>query len=44
MRSRSRVRFPIIGLVRDLRVFYEHHKDKMEQQLEKQGFLNSYTG
>lgn len=36
-------RFPIIGLVRDIRVFYEKYKDAMEAELEKDGFMNGYS-
>ncbi|CAD6188981.1 unnamed protein product [Caenorhabditis auriculariae] len=37
-------RFPIIGLVRDLRTFYAKYKDQLEDQLDKDGFNNEITG
>lgn len=37
-------RFPIIGLVRDIRTFYSLYKDKLEDELEKEGFVSDYTG
>uniref|UniRef100_A0A1I7X532 Tyrosine-protein phosphatase domain-containing protein n=1 Tax=Heterorhabditis bacteriophora TaxID=37862 RepID=A0A1I7X532_HETBA len=37
-------RFPIIGLVRNIRSFYKEHKDALENELEKEGFINDYTG
>ncbi|PIO75850.1 hypothetical protein TELCIR_02086 [Teladorsagia circumcincta] len=37
-------RFPLIGLVRDIRVFYKKYKDQLEVELEKEGFINDYSG
>ncbi|KAE9414084.1 hypothetical protein Angca_001028, partial [Angiostrongylus cantonensis] len=37
-------RFPLIGLVRDIRVFYNKYKDQLETELEKEGFINDYSG
>ncbi|VDO36406.1 unnamed protein product [Haemonchus placei] len=37
-------RFPLIGLVRDIRVFYSKYKDQLETELEKEGFINDYSG
>lgn len=37
-------RFPLIGLVRDIRVFYKKYKDQLETELEKEGFINDYSG
>ncbi|CAB3400861.1 unnamed protein product [Caenorhabditis bovis] len=37
-------RFPLIGLVRDLRVFYNKYKDRLENELYKEGFMNDMTG
>ncbi|GMT36662.1 hypothetical protein PFISCL1PPCAC_27959, partial [Pristionchus fissidentatus] len=36
-------RFPIVGLVRDLRVFYDKYKDAMETNLDKEGFINGLS-
>ncbi|CAL2052831.1 unnamed protein product [Caenorhabditis brenneri] len=37
-------RFPMIGLVRDLRSFYTNFKDQVETDLEKAGFMDDVTG
>ncbi|CCD73151.1 Lipocalin domain-containing protein [Caenorhabditis elegans] len=37
-------RFPMIGLVRDLRKFYKEYKDQVETDLEKAGFMDDVTG
>ncbi|PAV73876.1 hypothetical protein WR25_16062 isoform D [Diploscapter pachys] len=37
-------RYPIIGLARDIRHFYKHYKDEMENKLESAGLINDVTG
>ncbi|VDM74465.1 unnamed protein product [Strongylus vulgaris] len=37
-------RYPLIGLVRDTRVFHNRYKEQLESELEKEGFINDYSG
>ncbi|KIH58340.1 hypothetical protein ANCDUO_11455, partial [Ancylostoma duodenale] len=37
-------RYPVIGLVRDTRVFHNKYKERLEAELEKEGFINDYSG
>ncbi|KHJ96140.1 hypothetical protein OESDEN_03901 [Oesophagostomum dentatum] len=37
-------RYPLIGLVRDTRVFHNRFKEQLESELEKEGFINNYSG
>ncbi|CAI5455020.1 unnamed protein product [Caenorhabditis angaria] len=37
-------KFPLIGLVRDIKTFYKLYQEKLEDDLDKAGFMNDMTG
>ncbi|VDN29216.1 unnamed protein product [Cylicostephanus goldi] len=37
-------RYPLIGLVRDTQVFHNRYRQQLEAELEKEGFINDYSG